>query len=92
MTPVHPSLSLSHSLIHTQEGEAFLESHGMKVTDDDVKTRGQKEKLDEITSTQEESSDETKKPKMPREGTMAVTAKVCVICLNSCLLDSSTYR
>lgn len=43
----------------------------MKITDDDVKTRAQKEKLEEITN------DATDKPKLPREGTMAVTAKVC---------------
>ena len=53
----------------------------MKVTDDDVKTRGQKEKLDEIISTQEGSADDTKKPRMPREGTMAVTAKVHYVCV-----------
>lgn len=31
-----------------QEGEAYLQSQGLAVTDDDVKTRGQKEKLEEI--------------------------------------------
>ena len=59
-----------HMLTGTQEGEAFLESKGMKVTDDDAKTRSQKEKLEEITN------DTSDKPKLPREGTMAVTAKV----------------
>lgn len=38
-----PTLSPLH-----QEGEAYLQSQGMAVTEDDVKTRGQKEKLDEI--------------------------------------------
>jgi len=50
----------------------------MKITDDSVKTRAQKEKLDEITSPTTED-----KPRLPREGTMAVTAKVysCVVLL-----------
>ena len=57
-----------------QEGEAFLQTQGMAVTDDDVKTRAQKEKLEEITTAAEENGDD--KPKITREGTMAVTAKV----------------
>ncbi|XP_064383839.1 uncharacterized protein LOC135332856 [Halichondria panicea] len=56
--------------VTAQEGEAFLESQGMKVTDDDAKTRAQKEKLEEITTPSNED-----KPRIPREGTMAVTAK-----------------
>ena len=52
-----------------QEGEAFLEAQGMAVTDDDVKTRNQKEKLEEIES-------EGGPPKVARAGTMAVTAEV----------------
>lgn len=55
-----------------QEGEAFLESKGMKVTDDVAKTRAQKEKLDEISTADQED----KPPRMPRDGTMVVTAKV----------------
>ena len=64
--------------MHTlQEGEAFLESKGMKLTDDDVKTRAQKEKLDEITDEANSTSESApEKPKVSREGTMAVTAKV----------------
>jgi len=72
---VNNTLFFTHAHIYTysltQEGEAFLEGQGMKITDDDVKTRAQKEKLEEITN------DATDKPKLPREGTMAVTAKVC---------------
>ena len=49
----------------------------MEVTDDDVKTRGQKEKLDEITS-ETPADDAPTKPAIPRQGTMAVTAQVCV--------------
>ena len=41
----------------------------MAVTDDDVKTRNQKEKLEEIES-------EGGPPKVARAGTMAVTAEV----------------
>ncbi len=46
----------------------------MKVTNDVAKTRAQKEKLDEIST----PSQEDKPPRMPREGTMAVTAKVYI--------------
>ena len=47
----------------------------MQVTDDNVKTRAQKEKLEEITA--EESGDTANGiPKVTREGTMMVTAKV----------------
>ena len=49
----------------------------MEVTDDDVKTRAQKEKLDEITSETPTNDDQPAKPAVTREGTMAVTAKVC---------------
>ncbi len=79
-----------------QAGKEFLESHGMTITDDDVKTRGQKEKLDEISALapeqnstdgaadeeEEEEEEEEKEesgpppPKIPRDGTMVVTAKV----------------
>lgn len=47
----------------------------MQVTDDDVKTRAQKEKLEEITA---DGSGDTANgiPKVTREGTMVVTAKV----------------
>ena len=45
----------------------------MKVTEDVAKTRAQKEMLEQITTSSEEDD---KKPRMPREGTMAVTAKV----------------
>ena len=62
-TPPH-----THSL-SAQEGEAFLESQGMAVSSDDVKTRAQKEKLEEIEA-------EAEKPKVTRAGTMAVTAEV----------------
>ena len=53
----------------------------MKVSDDVAKTRGQKEKLDEITNEGAGSDDEAPppgddKPKVTREGTMQVTAKV----------------
>ena len=94
-----------------QQGKEFLESHGMKVTDDDVKTRGQKEMLDQIVSSsdgQEEQNNNSENnnddaesseaqneadaevpanngdseadgpPKVTREGTMVITAKVCV--------------
>ena len=55
----------------------------MAMTDDDVKTRGQKELLDEITTTTasnngEAGEEDDAKPAVVREGTMAVTAKVCV--------------
>ena len=40
----------------------------MLQSDDDAKTRGQKEKLDEITTESQ--------PKLVRDSTMAVTAKV----------------
>lgn len=47
----------------------------MQVTDDDAKTRAQKEKLEEITA--DGSSDVANGiPKVTREGTMVVTAKV----------------
>lgn len=59
--------------VTAQEGEAFLQTQGMAVTDDDVKTRAQKEKLEEITATAEEDGHD--RPKVAREGTMAVTAK-----------------
>ena len=75
----------------------------MTVTDDDVKTRGQKEALDKITSASDsqekekkdgkEKDDDTKqensepaKPKIPRDGTMVVTAKVF---LTSCTILSA---
>lgn len=67
----------------------------MAITDDDVKTRGQKEKLEEISAPAQEESgnadaatggeepekEEEKEPcppppKVPRDGTMVVTAKV----------------
>lgn len=59
----------------------------MTVTDDDVKTRGQKDKLEEITAPppteqkQEEgmASKKPEPPKLPRDGTMVVTAKVISI-------------
>ena len=47
----------------------------MEVTDDDVKTRAQKEKLDEITAEQP-ANGTPPKPAVPRQGTMAVTAEV----------------
>ena len=53
----------------------------MQVTDDDVKTRGQKEKLDEITASpppEPDSGAATIPPKVPRDGTMVVTAKVSI--------------
>lgn len=83
----------------------------MKITDDDVKTRGQKEKLEEITNPSnsedppkseepsksvgeeepakseeeapesEEADSEPAPPKMTREGTMIVTAKVGTECM-----------
>ena len=55
------------------------------MTDDDVKTRGQKEKLEEVTTPsadqkegEKEGETEANLPKIPRDGTMVVTAKVCV--------------
>ena len=76
-------------LLTFQEGKEFLENQGLKVTDDDVKTRGQKEKLDQITSTtngdtnddngDNNGEDGGDKPNVTREGTMVVTAKVCNI-------------
>lgn len=52
----------------------------MAVTDDDVKTRGQKERLDQISSeTPETTNGDTGKPAaMKKEGTMDVTARVCI--------------
>ena len=67
----------------------------MTVTDDDVKTRGQKEKLEEITAPPtsttteegkegegeaekkegEDSEPSAAPPKLPRDGTMVVTAR-----------------
>ena len=41
----------------------------MTQTDDDAKTRGKKEKLEEITTPEDP-------PKLARDSTMAVTAKV----------------
>ena len=52
-----------------------MKSQGMEVTDDDVKTRAQKEKLDEITAEQP-ANGTPPKPAVPRQGTMAVTAQV----------------
>lgn len=52
----------------SKEGQEFLKSQGVTQTDDDVKTRAQKEKLDEITTEDP--------PKLARDSTMAVTAKV----------------
>ena len=64
----------------TQEGKEFLKNQGMAVTDDAVKTRGQKELLEEITTSNNGESKEEEtdaaKPRIPRDGTMAVTAKV----------------
>ena len=86
--------------VHKQEGEAFLKSQGMEVASDvDAKTRSQKEKLDEITSPQEGKDGEENGdgggeggsvPKLSREGTMAVTAKVrcktyCIHAISQCL-------
>ena len=67
-----------------QEGEAFLEAQGMSVTDDDAKTRGQKEKLEEIQNEGGEGEGEGGEgegegedpPKVTRAGTIAVTAEV----------------
>lgn len=88
-----PSLKRDGTMqVTAQEGKEFLDSKGMTVTDDDVKTRGQKEALDKITSASDsqekekkdgkEKDDDTKqensepaKPKIPRDGTMVVTAK-----------------
>ena len=54
----------------------------MAVTDDDVKTRAQKEKLDEITTNDDSAAE---KPNLVKQGTMAVTAKVCVcVCVCVC--------
>ncbi len=68
-----------------QEGKEFLQSKGMTVTDDDVKTRGQKERLEQISTApadsngcQEPAAVEEDKPSMKKEGTMAVTARVSV--------------
>ena len=47
----------------------------MQVTDDDVKTRAQKEKLEEITAG-ENGDTANGIPKVTREGTMVATAKV----------------
>ena len=47
----------------------------MEVTDDDVKTRAQKEKLDEITAEQP-ANGTPPKPAVPRQGTMAATTQV----------------
>ena len=63
----------------------------MEVTDDDVKTRAQKEKLDEITSEQP-ANGTPPKPAVPRQGTMAVTAQVCVCVFMSLYITSHTYR
>ena len=54
----------------SKEGQEFLKSQGVTPTDDDAKTRGQKEKLEEITTPAEDP------PKLARDSTMAVTAKV----------------
>ncbi len=70
-----------------QAGKEFLESHGMAITNDDVKTRAQKEKLEEISAPPNGNKGETGEgtcnteqdappPKMPRDNTMEVTAKV----------------
>ena len=53
-----------------------MKSQGMEVTDDDAKTRAQKEKLEEITAEQP-ANGTPPKPAVPRQGTMAVTAQVC---------------
>jgi hypothetical protein len=73
----------------------------MAITDDNVKTRGQKEKLEEISAPDQadgnsvsaeeatgeekgeeenggESKGEEAPPKVPRDGTMVITAKVRV--------------
>ncbi len=49
----------------------------MNITDDDVKTRGQKERLEQI-STEVTNGDVEDKPSLKKEGTMAVTARVRV--------------
>lgn len=55
----------------------------MTVTDDDVKTRGQKERLDEIsnetpeTTTTNGADNDGPPASLKKEGTMAVTARVC---------------
>ena len=36
----------------------FLESHGMKVTDDDAKTRSQKDKLEQLVSSSDDQKEE----------------------------------
>lgn len=58
----------------------------MPVTDDDVKTRGQKELLDQITTSNngDVGEEDTAKPAVVREGTMAVTAKVCLHAMFDC--------
>ncbi|XP_071110088.1 uncharacterized protein [Haliotis cracherodii] len=59
--------------VTAKEGEQFLEAAGGTV-DADALTRSQQKKIEEIQSeTSEEPS--PKKPKMSKEGTMAVTAK-----------------
>ena len=63
-----------------------MKSQGMEVTDDDIKTRAQKEKLDEITSEQPANGTPSK-PAVERQGTMAVTAEVYM-----CLLSISTQN
>ena len=57
----------------------------MTVTDDDVKTRGQKERLEQISTAPADSNGcsepatvEEDKPSMKKEGTMDVTARVSV--------------
>lgn len=65
----------------------------MVITDDDVKTRGQKELLDQITTSnnadangEDGDGDAASKPKIAREGTMAVTAKVLIYAIYSCII------
>lgn len=70
--------------VTAQEGEAFLENQGMKVTEDEAKTRAQKEKLDEIEKEEEKEEDEKEEKeedeggepaKVTRTGTMVATAE-----------------
>jgi hypothetical protein len=76
--------------VTAQEGEAFLQSQGMAVSEDDVKTRAQKDKLEEIEAgkTEEdqtaavakETEEESKttspcKPAVIRDNTMVTTTQ-----------------
>ena len=69
----------------SKEGQEFLKAQGVTQTDDDAKTRAQKEKLEEITTPEDP-------PKLARDSTMAVTAKVWYIFIWSFLCNTTALR